>query len=200
MFSSKSAAMVAAAAVAALGLGACTAQPGTALSVNGVTYSEAQVTEAVADYKELTGQTLDRSTVVRMIPDSLKFTELADAIGLEASDDDVKTYLDDLVAAGKVTEPSDGIGQVMTEILRYTVISSQINSLGQDEIATASEEFTKISDAQQVEINPRYGTVAADGSIQLPKFGDVVDASDVLAAQTDSGQSVDPESGAQSGQ
>mgnify|MGYP001719121307 CR=1 FL=1 len=198
MFSVKSAAMVAAASVAALGLGACTAQPGTALSVNGVKYSEAQITEGVQDYAALTGTTLDRSTVVRMLPDALKFTELANDLGLKVSDADVQSYLDQLVTAGKVKKPADGLGTVMTEILRYTVISSELNSLDQDQISAAGDEFKKISADQVVDINPRYGTVTATGTTVLPMFGDVVDATTLAAQQsgsTDSGQSGSSESG-----
>ncbi|WP_160159388.1 hypothetical protein [Actinomyces culturomici] len=198
MFSVKSAAMVAAASVAALGLGACTAQPGTALSVNGVKYSEAQITEGVQDYAALTGTTLDRSTVVRMLPDALKFTELANDLGLKASDADVQSYLDQLVTAGKVKKPADGLGTVMTEILRYTVISSELNSLDQDQISAAGDEFKKISADQVVDVNPRYGTVTATGTTVLPMFGDVVDATTLAAQQsgaTDSGQSGSSESG-----
>ncbi len=198
MFSVKSAAMVAAASVAALGLGACTAQPGTALSVNGVKYSEAQITEGVQDYAALTGTTLDRSTVVRMLPDALKFTVLANDLGLKASDADVQSYLDQLVTAGKVKKPADGLGTVMTEILRYTVISSELNSLDQDQISAAGDEFKKISADQVVDVNPRYGTVTATGTTVLPMFGDVVDATTLAAQQsgsTDSGQSGSSESG-----
>lgn len=201
MFSVKSAAMVAAASVAALGLGACTAQPGTALSVNGVKYSEAQITEGVQDYAELTGTTLDRSTVVRMLPDALKFTELANDLGLQASDADVNAYLDKLVSSGQVQKPADGIGTVMTEILRYTVISSELNTLDQDQISAAGDEFQKISADQVVSVNPRYGTMTADGTTVLPMFGDVVDATTLAAQQSASGSSDSSQSGsAESGQ
>lgn len=181
MFTVKSAAMVAAASVAVFGLGACSAQPGTAVAVNGVKYSESQLTEGVQDYAELTGQTLDRSTVARMIPDALKFTELAQEIGIEATDANVAEYLDQLVAQGKVKEPADGIGAVMTEILRYTVISSKLNTLDQDAVAAAGERFKEISAAQTVEVNPRYGTVTAQGTTVLPVFGDVVGSVDLAA-------------------
>ncbi|MCI7513899.1 hypothetical protein [Schaalia hyovaginalis] len=183
----KTAALIAAASIVALGLGACTAQPGTAVSVNGVAYSEADITRGVEDYAELTGQPLDRSTVVRMVPDALKFTELATELDLPAGDEQVQAYLDDLVASGKVAAPEHGIGKVMTEILRYTVISTQINTLDQATVATAQEKFQEIADSQQVEINPRYGTSLPDGTTALPKFADVVDTADLAALEGSDG-------------
>lgn len=176
----KLAAALTAASIGVISLSACSAQPGTAVSVNGVKYSEDEVTQGVFDYKELTGKTFDRSTVVRMIPDALKFTELAQQIGLQASNEDVDAYLDTLIADGKVAKPSGDIGPVMTEVLRYTVISSAINTLDHDQLALVTDTFNKIVASQQVKVNPRYGTASSDGTIALPKFADVVDASDLL--------------------
>lgn len=179
----KTAALIAAASIGVLGLGACTAQPGTAVSVNGVAYSEADITRGVEDYAALTGQTLDRSTVVRMVPDALKFTELADELDLAAGDEEVQAHLDGLVASGKVVAPEDGIGKVLTEILRYTVINSQIGALDEQTVAEAQQKFQEIAVSQQVEINPRYGRALPDGTAVPPRFGDVVELSDLAAAE-----------------
>lgn len=171
----KTAALSAAALIGMFGLGACTAQPGTAVNVNGVAYTETDITRGVEDYATLTGQTLDRSTVVRMVPDALKFTELAQELGLEANDEDVQAYLDGLIASGQVVAPKDGVGKVLTEILRYTIIEQQMGVLDTQTLMDAQQHFQEISASQRVEMNPRYGTALPDGRAALPKFGDVVE-------------------------
>lgn len=181
----KTAALIAAAWVGVFGLGACTAQPGTAVSVNGVAYTEADITRGVEDYATLTGQTLDRSTIVRMIPDALKFTELAEDLNLEADDAAVQAYLDNLVASGQVVAPADGVGTVLTEILRYTIINAQMSALDQETMMDVHDTFQKIAASQEVEINPRYGADVRNGLPALPTFGDVVTLSDIAAAKGD---------------
>ena len=170
----KIAAMLAALSVGALTLGACSAQPGVAVSVNGHQFTEADVARGVADYAELTGNTLEATSIAHMLPDAMKFTELAQQLGLEASDNDVNDYLNTLIDSGMVAQPADGIGTVMTEILRYTIIGNQINAMDENSVAFAKEVFDSIAESQQVQINPRYGTVSEDGSVIAPIFGDVV--------------------------
>lgn len=170
----KFAAMLAVLSIGVMGLGACSAQPGVAVSVNGQQFTDADIARGIADYAELTGQTLQPTSIAHMLPDAMKFTELAQQLGLEASDEDVQEYLDTLIESGMVAQPEGEIGTVMTEILRYTIIGNQINAMDENTVAIAKDIFDSITEAQQVQVNPRYGTVAEDGSLIAPLFGDVV--------------------------
>lgn len=187
MFSVKKAAMVAVASISILGLGACSAHPGTAVSVNGVNYSEADVSDALSQYAELTGQPMDRATLVAMLPDALKFTQLANENQISATDEQVNEFVASLVDQGRIHAPSGDFSPVLTEILRYSVIKAQLDQMGQDALATLAEDYKEIAATQKVDINPRYGTITEDGSLKAPIFGDVVDASVFTADQTSGG-------------
>nr|MCW1092095.1 hypothetical protein [Streptococcus anginosus] len=88
---------------------------------------------------------------------------------------------------GRIHAPSGDLSPVLTEILRYSVIKAQLDQMGQDALATLAEDYQEIAATQQVDINPRYGTIEEDGSLKSPIFGDVVDASVFTAGQTGGG-------------
>lgn len=186
MFSVKKAAMAAAVVAAVGGLGACSAHPGAAVIVNGVAYSEADITEGVEQYAELTGNLLERPTFVNAMPDTVSKIALGNELGLEVSDADIDAYVQTLVDAGRIVAPEEELGTVMRDIFRQTIMTAQLNELDASAASTVSQVYEQILASQSVVINPRYGTVdAMTGANLLPLFGDVVDSASISADEGD---------------
>lgn len=184
MFSVKKAAVAAAVVTVVGGLGACSAHPGAAVIVNGVAYSEADITEGVEQYAELTGNRLERPTFANAIPGVVNQIDLARELGLDISDEAVDAYVQTLVDAGRIVAPEEELGTVMRDIFRQTIAVSQFNELGASAAPAISEAYEQILANQSVVINPRYGTVdPTTGANLLPLFADVVDSASLSAAE-----------------
>lgn len=175
MFTVRRAAGVAAAAVLALGLGACSAKPGTAFVMNGVPYSESDLAAASAQYNAMTGGALASSSLIPIMVNIGAIGAAAEQIGITVTDQEVDAYFSSLVAEGRIQAPEGGsLSPVMREIIRSTVVRQRLASLDEEQAAAMTEAYTQLKDSMELEVSPRYASVDAKGRALAPIFGDVV--------------------------
>ncbi|MDC4233704.1 hypothetical protein M3T53_08295 [Actinomyces sp. B33] len=181
-----------AAAIGAVALSACAAHPGVALSVDGRTYTEAEIDEGIAQYSQMLGKHLDRPQFVLGLPATETMTRAAESMGVAATVEEIDAFVAEKQAEGTIG-PIDGeISSTMYDILGYLLNSERVNAaaagMSADEIADLQARINEISSSQRVEVNPRYGTIdEALGKIVAPRFGDVVD----LSSFADAGDGAD---------
>lgn len=174
MFTVRRAAGVAAAAALALGLGACSAKPGTAFVMNGVSYSESDLAAASAQYTEMTGGALASSSLVPIMVNIETIDAAAEQIGIAVTDQEADAFLASLVAEGRIREPEGGLTPVMREIIRSTVVQQRLGALDEARAAAMTEAYSQFKESMDLEVNPRYASVDAQGQALTPIFGDVV--------------------------
>ena len=90
------------AATAALLLGACTAHPGTAVSVGGQSYTDAQIAQGVEQYASMSGQKVAPAQLVWLMPQVQNIITLGKDLGVTVSDADVAEQVSTLVASGRL--------------------------------------------------------------------------------------------------
>lgn len=169
------------AAALVTGLGACSAQPGTALSVGGTTYSEKDITEAAAQYTQMTGSdSIPRYQYVWSLATIPVFLATASSMGVTIDDATLDADLQQLNDGQTLKEIPDTINPALREILRYEFVYNALQTSGVD--ATAfNAAYDQTLQAMPVSVNPRYGSSAPSSSTgQLDTaLGDVVTAQEL---------------------
>lgn len=177
MFTVKKAAAIAASVAIALGLGACSAHPGSAFVLNGVSYSESDLAAASAQYNAMTGGTLVSSSLVPTLVNVETIDAAAQMIGITVSDQDVDLYFASLVEQGRIQAPENGeLTPVMREIIRSTLVQQLLGQLNEPQREAMTEAYVQLKETMELEVNPRYASMDAEGQTLTPLFGDVVQA------------------------
>ena len=177
MFTVKKAAVIAASFVVALGLGACSAHPGSAFVLNGVSYSESDLAAASAQYNAMTGGTLTSSSLVPTLVNVETIDAAAQMIGITVSDQEVDLYFASLVEQGRIQAPEEGeLTPVMREIIRSTLVQQLLGQLNEAQREAMTEAYAQLKETMELEVNPRYASMDAEGQTLTPLFGDVVQA------------------------
>lgn len=177
MFTVKKAAAIAASVAIALGLGACSAHPGSAFVLNGVSYSESDLAAASAQYNAMTGGTFVSSSLVPTLVNVETIDAAAQMIGITVSDQDVDLYFASLVEQGRIQAPEEGeLTPVMREIIRSTLVQQLLGQLNEPQREAMTEAYAQLKETMELEVNPRYASMDAEGQTLTPLFGDVVQA------------------------
>lgn len=173
------------AASAALLLGACSAHPGTAVSVDGTTYTDAQIAQAVEQYSAMSGQQVGAAQIAWLMPQVRQVITLGEELGVRVSDSEIAEQVSALVASGQLKTQVDELGPVMKDFMRYLAVRTKISELqlGQEQMQKLGQRLEEIKAALHTQVNPRYGTVNPQtGEAQPNLFGDVVKLKDALGS------------------
>ena len=179
------------AASAALLLGACTAHPGTAVSVGGQSYTDAQIAQGVEQYASMSGQKVAPAQLVWLMPQVQNIITLGKDLGVTVSDADVAEQVSTLVASGQLKAPSADLGPVMTDFMRYLAVRTKISQLqlSPEQMQELGQRLQHMNANPDVQVNPRYGAVNQQtGETQMSLFGDVVRLSESPAAPMGNGR------------
>ncbi len=170
----------------ALGLGACSAQPGVAAKVGDTTISEAEVTSAIEQYDSAFGQSVDRSKMISGLIQSSFLEKMAQNNDITITDSQVDDALKSLKSQGSITEIPAPLSQGLYDLFRGELASTQLSNTGRanDDL---SAEYTKLIADTPVTLNPRYGTFSASAGITSTLVGDVVNDSAFKAGGSQSG-------------
>lgn len=170
----------------ALGLGACSAQPGVAAKVGDTTISEAEVTAAIEQYDSAFGQSVDRSKMISGLIQSSFLEKMAQNNDITITDSQVDDALKSLKSQGSITEIPAPLSQGLYDLFRGELASTQLSNTGRanDDL---SAEYTKLIADTPVTLNPRYGTFSASAGITSALVGDVVNDSAFKAGGSQSG-------------
>ncbi len=170
----------------ALGLGACSAQPGVAAKVGDTTISEAEVTSAIEQYDSAFGQSVDRSKMISGLIQSSFLEKMAENNDITITDSQVDDALKSLKSQGSITEIPAPLSQGLYDLFRGELASTQLSNTGRanDDL---SAEYTKLIADTPVTLNPRYGTFSASAGITSTLVGDVVNDSALMAGGSQSG-------------
>ena len=166
-------------AVCGLGLGACSAHPGTAAIVGDTRISEAEVSLLSG----LLGQDVDASRLLPTLNQNLAIGKLAEKNGITVSDQEVTDSLaemgQEVVQRGGKSTPITNPSPLLKTIIKNSIAQQKLRSSGmsQQQLAQANAELANTIQTTKVEINPRYGTLdAQSGSLTQGVFGDVIRA------------------------
>lgn len=154
-----------------LGLSACSAQPGVALNVNGVTYTEDEVSQAADQISELSGQTFPLAGVAYMLAQEPALREVANANGIDFSEADARKAMASVEEQTGVPV-SDAAVTVVRANQLYYLLSQSLNP----EVAIAMIQESMAD--MDIEYNPRYGELGADNGIFSPQLEGVLDLSE----------------------
>ncbi|WP_026460397.1 hypothetical protein [Schaalia suimastitidis] len=154
------------AAVAALG--ACSAQPGTAVSIGDVAYSEAELDQGVAQISVLLGREISRTELVYGLPQFAHINTIGDERGLGIDEANVSTELGALLAAGRITAIPENPGRIVEDFVNASAVARDLGADIEPLLAEAQATMP-------VSVNPRYGQFdELSGQFQRVPLGDVL--------------------------
>mgnify|MGYP002744359292 FL=1 len=170
-------------AVCGLGLGACSAHPGTAAIVGDTRISEADVSLTSQQLSGLLGQDVDASRLLPTLNQNLAIGKVAEKNGITVSDQEITDSLaemgQEVVQRGGKSTPITNPSPLLKTIIKNSIAQQKLRSSGmsQEQLAQANAELANTIQTTKVEINPRYGTLdAQSGSLTQGVFGDVIRA------------------------
>ncbi|WP_231205433.1 hypothetical protein [Schaalia sp. lx-260] len=187
----KKACVVAGLAVAAVGMSACSAQPGVAVSVGDVVYTQAQVEEGVRQYAEMMGKRPQADRLVQALPAWAVGIALGQSQGVALDDTQVREQLGVLKESNNIQAIPENPGKVVSDLVRYSYVQQQLAAVSQDSQKAAQllDTFKDLQAHMPVSVNPRYGSVDMQtGNPIKPLFGDVVAADSLGATAMQQGQ------------
>lgn len=153
-----------AAVLVASSLASCAAQPGTAATVDGRRITQAELEETVADLRLILGD-IATSSVLQALIQAPVAIEAASENGVGVSDDDGRSLLATVSENAGVTAPeewSDGALQIAKSDLSLEALS------GLPDAQEVTAELNAAVAAQDIELNPRYGTVDVETGTVAP--------------------------------
>ena len=164
---------------AGLGMGACSAHPGAAVSTNNGDYSIAEVNEAVSQIAAVTAgkSSIDAYEVrVRLINEP-QLVAVADSVGLGVTDEQIDQALEQAAAQTGAQVPVIGRGTRAT--VRSLLLNQQLNQVAQvnpGAVSAMNEAFEQARTAANAQINPRFSqpTLGGGQAPTMPLFGDAV--------------------------
>lgn len=153
-----------AAVLVASSLASCAAQPGTAATVDGRRITQAELEATVADLRPILGD-IAASSVLQALIQAPVAIEAASENGVGVSDDDGRGLLATVAENAGVTAPetwSAGAVQIAKSDLSLEALS------GLPDAQEVTAELNAAVAAQDIELNPRYGTVDTETGTVTP--------------------------------
>lgn len=172
------------AASLALGLSACSAQPGTALEVDGVGYSTTELEAGATQLTEMMGQEVSATALVAALVQVRLIEELSDEVDIKVGEKDIADFVASGVESKKIPTAPDGpLTRVASDYFGMLVRTNQLNSLQGDEqrLQQVNDAYTKIRDNVRIAVNPRFSGVDQSNQVVQRTFGDVVSSSRIGA-------------------
>lgn len=160
-------AIAAVALVAALVLGGCTAQTGSAAVVDGEPISAAKLDRTTRELNELFN--VDARGVLTMLIVSPTYLAEAAANGVAKSRDEARTYLTEVIAADPVSAVGvdvDSFSDATLDLVRFDMALRELSQL-----ETSQEIGERVQGqiaALDVDVNPRFGEFSAEATAINP--------------------------------
>ena len=171
-------------AVSGLGLGACSAHPGTAAIIGDWSVSEAELDLSSQQLSALMGQQVDAAQFLPDMSSSRAVGQVAEENGVTVSDEEVMQQFQQMgervVARGGQSTPVAEPTPFLKTIVKDTLALQKLRSMGfsSEKSQELSNQISQIMQSTKVEINPRYGTYNAQSNeLTQTVFGDVVRSS-----------------------
>ena len=166
-------------AAAGLGMGACSAHPGAAVSTNNGDYSIAEVDEAVSQIAAVTGgqSSIGAYQVRASLMNEPQLVAVADSVGISVTDEQVDQAIEQIAAQTGAQVPVIGRGTRAT--VRSLLLNQQLNQVAQvnpGAVSAMNEAFEQARAAANAQINPRFPqpTLGGGQAPTTPLFGDAV--------------------------
>ena len=160
---------------AGLGMGACSAHPGAAVSTNNGNYSIAEVDEAVSQLAAVTGgqSSIGAQQVRTSLINEPQLAAVADSVGVGVTDEQIDQAIEQ--AGGQAMT----IGRGTRATVRSLLLNQQLSQFAQANPAAVSamnETFEQARAAANAQINPRFPqpTLGGGQAPTTPLFGDAV--------------------------
>ena len=160
---------------AGLGMGACSAHPGAAVSTKNGDYSIADVDEAVSQLAAVTGgqSSIGAQQVRTSLINEPQLAAVADSVGVGVTEEQIEQ------TAAQTGGQAVTIGRATRATVRSALLSQQLNQFAQANPAAVSvmnEAFEQARAAANPQINPRFPqpTLGGGQAPTMPLFGDAV--------------------------
>ncbi|MEE6273122.1 hypothetical protein [Georgenia wangjunii] len=155
-------------ALAGAALAGCSANPGAAAVVDGERISEAFLSEAVRDFELVTGQPTSAAAMISTLAVMPPILAVAEEAGIAVSTEQGAQLLDAQIEQAGGTPPAEGYGEGVIQIAQMTLVNQQIQT-SPDAMMISEEIARRVSEAD-IELNPRYGELTADGQLTAPSY------------------------------
>ncbi len=158
--------IAAAALLAGLVLGGCSAQPGAAAVVNGERISENELDRALIDFAAVTGQEVEPAAMLGTLVVAPVILQAAADHGVAASDDEAAELLDRQAELAGLTPP-ESYGHGVLQVAKMTVVNQDMaaSPAGAEAIQAVNEGIAQA----EIEVSPRYGEFDATTGQVLPQ-------------------------------
>ena len=164
---------------AGLGMGACSAHPGAAVSTNNGDYSIAEVDEAVSQLAAVTGgqSSIGAQQVRASLMNEPQLAAVADSVGLGVTDEQIDQAIEQ--TAAQAGGQAVTIGRATRATVRSVLLNQQLSQFAQANPAAVSamnETFEQARAAANAQMNPRFPqpTLGGGQAPTMPLFGDAV--------------------------
>lgn len=154
--------------VIATGLTACSAQPGTALSVEGKVYSEDDVSAASQELSEMFQTPYTSVDIINMLIPSQSAISVAKKHNIEMSDEDVRKAM-----ATQLEDGAEEMSDTSVDVLRSSWMIGTLQQTLDPE--TAANELLESLSNSDIDLNPRYGGLTKDNLMTPPLLPGVLD-------------------------
>lgn len=163
---------------AGLGMGACSAHPGAAVSTNNGDYSIAEVNEAVSQLTAVTGGSrIDVQRVRALLIKEPQLVAVGDAVGVSVTDEEIDKEIDEEIE--QTGGQSVTLGRGTRATVRSILLEGRLNQFAQANPQAASlmdEVLDQARTAANAQVNPRFpqSTLGGGQAPTIPLFGDAV--------------------------
>src|SRR5690606_35979600 len=120
------------------------------------------------DFELVTGQPTSPAAMISTLAVLPPILEVAQEAGIAVSPQQGAELLTAQVEQGGGTAPEGGFGEGVVQIAQMTLINQQIQQ-SPDAMMIAEEIARRVSEAD-IEVNPRYGELSADGQLMAPSY------------------------------
>ncbi|MDO5719506.1 MAG: hypothetical protein Q4P05_02095 [Actinomycetaceae bacterium] len=150
------------------GLSACSAQPGTALSVDGKVYSEDEVSAASQELSEMFQTPYTSVDIINMLIPSQSAISVAKKHNIEMSDEDVRKAM-----ATQIEDGAEEMSDTSVDVLRSSWMIGTLQQTLDPE--TATNELLEALNNSDIDLNPRYGGLSKENLMTPPILLGVLD-------------------------
>ena len=164
---------------AGLGMGACSAHPGAAVSTNNGDYSIAEINEAVAQFDAVTaGQSAVGEQQVRAsLVNGPQLAAVGASVGVAVTDEEIDATI--AQTAQKAGGQSPKLGRAAREAVRSMLLGQKLSAFANANpaaVSTMNEVFAQARAPSDARINPRFTQPSLGGgqAPATPLFGDAV--------------------------
>lgn len=177
----KKAAAVIGIAAAVAGLGACSAKPGVAVAVGDYTYSDADIQEGARQFAALGGQGAEPRVLAHQVGEWRLRVLIGEQLGLDLSDEVVAEQIQSLESQSGL-KLGEEPGAVLSDFIRDRIVQTSLSTLqlSEEEITELNQNVAVLIENNDIEVNPRYGTINTEYQMmEDPVFGDVITSADL---------------------